>query len=155
MTVQPDLPQSLGEESIPVEFSSGLVGIKEWKHFELITHPAGGPLKLLQLRDDSRVSFILANPFQIDPAYKVALSGADAGALEYSNGLQVTEGDGTLNVFCVLSVEEEPFNVTANMLGPIVINPQAGRGRQIVLTDSHYSTRHPVAAAQSETAGGE
>ena len=154
MTVQPDLTGILGEESISVEFSSGLVGIKEWKHFELITHPAGGPLKLLQLRDDNRVSFILANPFQIDPGYKVALSGTDATALKYSNGLQVSS-DSVLKVYCVLSVEEEPFNVTANMLGPIVINQQAGQGRQIVLTDSSYNTRHPVAAAQSEIAGGE
>ncbi len=61
----------------------------------------------------------------------------------------ITDGGG-LDVYCVLSVEEEPFKVTANMLGPILINWEAGLGRQIVLTDSNYNTRHLVALQQTQ-----
>ena len=35
--------------------------------------------------------------------------------------------------------------ITANLLGPVVINVRSGQGRQVVLAESPYSTREPVA----------
>jgi flagellar assembly factor FliW len=45
-----------------------------------------------------------------------------------------------------LTVRTDPAGVTANLLGPLVINNRTGRGRQLVLSTSDYSARHPVVA---------
>lgn len=147
-TPELDFSQLLGEESKPVEFPAGLIGIEEWKRFTLISHLAGGPLRLLQSLEDERMSLIVINPYLIDENYRVALSATDKEALQY-HGADRLSADCGLEIYCVLSVEEEPFNVTANLLGPIVINMAAGVGRQVILTDSGYKTRHPVANANS------
>lgn len=145
MTEQEDLASLLGEESKPIEFSKGLIGLEEWQQFVIITHPAGGPLRLLQSLQDQRMSLILANPYQITPNYKLTLSEADVAALQYAGkpGM-VADGAENLDVGCIISVQEEPFSVTANLLGPLVINTQTGLGVQVILAESAYSARHPI-----------
>lgn len=158
MTVQPDSIVLSGpaEESQPVEFPAGLIGFDEWKHFVVITHPDSGPLRLLQSLDDIRVSFIIADPRQIVPDYQVLLSEADIQSLQYPSGSQSNWFDDThSNVYCILSAEEEPFSVTANLLGPLVINWQTGLGRQVILSNSGYNPRYPLTgdiATESSTA---
>jgi len=142
-----DLTGLLGDESPSLEFPSGLIGIEEWTKFVVVSHPEAGPLKLLQSLEDNRFSLILANPTDIDPAYRIKLSAPDAEALRYDGDLRLAKAD-NLGIYCILSVQEEPFKVTANLLGPIVINWEANVGRQIVLADSSYNPRHLVAAQE-------
>jgi flagellar assembly factor FliW len=52
-----------------------------------------------------------------------------------------------MTIYCTLTVGGDGL-ITANLLGPLVINPRTRRGRQLVLTESGYSTRHPVAQLQ-------
>lgn len=152
MTTQPDLTPLLGEESQPIEFPSGLIGFEEWKRFVLITHPEGGALRLLQSMDDERISFIVADPRQIAPDYRLSLSNSDAQALRFPGGHthdvpwpDETDAQTETSVYCVLSVQEDPFSVTANLLGPLVINWRAGLGRQVVLSETGYETRYAIA----------
>jgi flagellar assembly factor FliW len=140
MTTQPDLTTTLGEESPTIEFPAGLVGFDEWKRFVLITHPSGGPLRLLQSLDDRRVSFLVASPYHVVPDYRLSLAEADTLALRLAD-------PAAADVYCILSVQEEPLTVTANLLGPLVVNWQAGLGQQVILADSGYGTRYPVVDA--------
>lgn len=157
MTAQPDSMVLSGpaEESQPIEFPAGLIGFNEWKHFVVITHPDSGPLRLLQCLDDLRVSFIIADPHQIVSDYQIQLSEADIQSLQYPNGSQIPWHDEThSSVYCILSVQEEPFSVTANLLGPLVVNWQTGVGRQVILSNSGYNPRYLLAddfAAESFT----
>lgn len=128
-----------GTESPPVDFPDGLIGIDEWKQFLLIRHPAAGSLGLLQSLDDERVSLILADPRQLVPNYEVVLRDRERTLLQYDEASGVA-----LDVYCILSVQEEPLRVTANLLGPLVINWETRRGCQLILADSHYDPRYPV-----------
>lgn len=148
-----DLTGLLGDESPSLEFPSGLIGIEEWTKFVVISHPEAGPLKLLQSLEDNRFSLILANPADIDPSYRVKISASDAEALQYSGDLRLGNAD-DVETYCILSVQEEPFKVTANFLGPVVINWAAKLGRQIILADSSYNPRHMVAAIAQQQNGG-
>jgi flagellar assembly factor FliW len=71
MTTPPDVSlwSELVEESEPVEFQTGLIGLSEWKHFVLIKHPQSGPLSLLQSLNEAGFSLIVADPRQIIPDY--------------------------------------------------------------------------------------
>ena len=143
--VQTEINELYALESEPVEFPLGLIGLEDWQQFSLVVHPEDEPLRQLQALDDERVSLIIANPWHIVPEYTVVLSEADAQALQY-RGPKVLQADADdTEVYCILSVQAEPFNVTANLLGPVVINWRTGLGRQVILADTNYDPRFPIA----------
>ncbi len=154
MTEHEETSSLLGDDVTPIEFSKGLIGLEEWRRFVMISHPAGGPLRLLKSLQDERMSLIVANPYQVMPTYKLTLSEADIKTLGYAGPPGVVESNHkTLDVSCIISVQEEPFGVTANLLGPLVVNKETGLGVQVILAESAYSARHPVVnpAASAKT----
>ena len=137
---------ALGNESPEIEFPAGLVGFEEWKSFVVVSHQIGGPLQLLQSLDNERVSFLTTDPAEIVVDYAVALTEEDARELKYDAGATVLHPPWPkgIGVYCVLSVQEEPFGVMANLLGPLVINYHANIGRQIILSESGYPVRYAI-----------
>jgi flagellar assembly factor FliW len=110
-----------------------------------MSHPAGGSLRLLQSLEDARVSLILMPPLEILPEYRLKLSDADAQTLQYETGAGPVALDApNISAYCILSIQDEPFTVTANLLGPLVINWDAGLGVQVIASDSSYNPRHPI-----------
>ena len=60
--------------------------------------------------------------------------------------------DGDLEWLCLLNVESNPLTVTANLLGPLVINQLTNVARQVVLSGSGYSAKHVVTGGNLEAA---
>jgi len=118
-------------------FPSGLVGCADWKRFVLIS-AEGTPLQLayMQSLDDPNIALVVTNPSQLDPHYAAPLSLEDRADLGLSDGTQPL-------VYCTLTVGGDGW-LTANLLGPLVVNPLTGTGKQLVLVDSGYSTQFPV-----------
>ena len=147
-----DVPLVIGDESSEITFPAGLVGFDEWIHFTVVSHELGGPLQLLQSKDDYRVSFITTDPVNIVSDYKVTLTKEDARELGCAEGETVLRPPWPekLKVFCVLTVREDPFGVTANLLGPLVVNFEECLGRQVILSESGYPVRYPVAGPFNE-----
>ena len=78
-----------------------------------------------------------ADPITIVPDYEFEIADPDAEALGLSDPKDAL-------VLVVLTVHEDPPGVTANLLGPLVVNVTTGRARQLVLAASEYSARQPV-----------
>jgi flagellar assembly factor FliW len=51
-----------------------------------------------------------------------------------------------LALLTVHRIVDEPVNISANLLGPIVVNTETRQARQLVLDNSGYSTREPLVA---------
>lgn len=149
MATQPDTSGLLGTESQPIHFPAGLIGFDEWQNFVLVAHTAGGPLRLMQLLDDERVSFIVVDPRHIVSDYYPQLQEEDIEALQIVGDFKAAWSN-EIGVYCILSVHEDPFVVTANLLSPLIINWQAGLGRQVILVNSGYAARHPVVSAEKK-----
>jgi len=132
---------NLSESSEPATdalvFPGGLVGCADWKRFVLISDE-GTPLQLayMQSLDDPNIALVVTNPSQLDSNYMAPLS------IEDRADLGLTEGTQPL-MFCTLTVRGDGW-LTANLLGPLVVNPVTGTGKQLVLVDSGYSTQFPV-----------
>jgi len=121
-----------------IVFPEGLVGCEDWKRFVLQETMEASPFKLLQSLDDPRVSFVVTDPYLLLPDYSFEMTEADVAKI----GL---ESASDALVLCVLVVKQEPeFSVTANLLGPLVINVKQRRGVQVILAQSGYSARFPV-----------
>jgi len=133
VTHAPSLSPADIDASSVIAFPEGLVGCRSWKHFVLLTSDeADLPVGILQCIDEPSVRFMVTDPRLIDSTYCAELSFEDKLAL------------GTNPViYCTLTVSNDG-NITANLLGPLVINAQTRQAKQVVLTDDTYSARHPV-----------
>lgn len=145
MTTQLEANVLFDEERLIVRFPDGLIGLEEWQHFTLVTPQPDEPIRLLQAINDEQFSLIVINPKYIVANYEVILTKADAQVLGNSNmSYNLQCNDPNVEVYCILSVQTEPFDITANLLGPLIINWQTGLARQVVLSDANYNPRHPV-----------
>jgi flagellar assembly factor FliW len=130
-------------ETNSLAFPDGLVGCQDWKNFVLLSDDEEQlPVAYLQSIEQPRVRLLVTDPRLIETSYAIDLSEDDRSSID----LQSTDNTA---LYCTLTVQEDGA-ITANLLGPLVINTRTRLGRQLVLTDSSYSTRHPVAQLQSE-----
>jgi flagellar assembly factor FliW len=137
---------ALAPAPLNVEFTIGLIGCEGWKQFRLtLANEPSGHFATLECVDEPGVAFVLGDPTDFLPDYRVTLSEADQQLLGLAAGANPL-------VYCTLSVGDDGW-ITANLVGPIVVNPSSGAARQLVLANSEYSTRHRVAQLDSEGEG--
>jgi flagellar assembly factor FliW len=117
-----------------IVFPDGLVGCPDWKRFLLLVDDEEDlPVAVLRSLDNPQIELLVTDPTLVEPDYKAHLSPYATGEVDPA-------------VYCTLVVSEDGW-ITANLMGPLVIDPRTRQGRQVVLADSNYSTRHPVARA--------
>ncbi len=116
----------------------GLLGLPEWRSFLLFFQDPGEPIGVLIPLAAQSVSLAVADPFQVMPEYQPVLSEADVSELQ---------GDHELRWVSILNIENDPFQVFVNLLGPVVYHPGSGRGKQVVLSNSGYPASYPLMGA--------
>lgn len=125
-----------------ITFPQGLVGCASWRRFVLLSDDEAPGLHVLAGVDDPAIQLFVTDPLLVDPAYRAAINPDELRSV----GLARPE-DGVL--LCILTMHNAAPHVTANLLGPLVLNPAARRGIQLVLLDSPYTTRHPLPLTDS------
>ena len=125
-----------------ITFPNGLVGQPDWKQFVLITPDEDAPVQVLQSVDDADLALMVTNPAQVVANYNVSLSADDYATLDLSAGERPT-------LLTTISIHDNL--ITTNLAGPLVINYRTRQGKQVVLVDPAYSTRHPVAPLAQES----
>ena len=136
-----DLPTDAADHALV--FPDGLVGCPDWRRFVLMSaEDEALPVATLVSLDDPAVELLVTDPRLLLPDYDLKLSVEDRASI----GLQA---DAHPVVYCTLTLAADGL-ITANLLGPLVIDPRTRQARQVVLTDSGYSTRHPVARLSSQ-----
>ncbi len=119
-----------------ITLDDGLIGFPDAQRYCLLEHRPGGSVKWLQSLEHPELAFLVINPHEFFADYEVELADDTA------RDMHLTE-PGDAAVLALVSVQEER-RLTANLLGPVVINTRTGRGRQVVLDSDHYTTRHPL-----------
>jgi flagellar assembly factor FliW len=129
------------DHAAALTFSEGLVGCPDWTTFVMLSDSEEDlPVAYMQLVSDPSVRLLVTDPRLIEQSYTVTLSEQDRAELD------LQPSDRTV-LYSTLTVNEDG-TITANLLGPLVVNARTRQGRQLVLTDSGYTTRHPVANLQ-------
>jgi flagellar assembly factor FliW len=126
-----------------VLFPYGLVGYPDWREFVLRERDDLPGIWTLELRDSAVRAFTLIAVDEVEPGFFDALAPDDMAALA-ALGVDGTDG---ARVFCTLTFHARGA-ITANLLGPLVIDLQHAIGTQIVLAASPWTTRQPVAMGQ-------
>ncbi len=126
------------EEQDIITFPEGLVGLSHLRQFVVIRHGDDSPFRWLQSVDDGNFALLILNPWYFRSDYEMILSDDDLERLHYSE-------DAVLITYVTVTIPPgKPHAMTANLLAPLVINATARCGRQVILEDERYHTRHPV-----------
>jgi flagellar assembly factor FliW len=127
------------EENRLIDFPEGIIGFPQYKRYVLLEHRPGSPFLWLQSTEAPDLAFVLISPHMVASDYPCRVPCADPPARDGE------DGTGHLVVLAIVTIPPgEPRKMTANLLGPVVIDTSARTGRQVILADSGYHTRHPV-----------
>jgi len=124
-------------ESDIIELPAGLIGFPELKRYILLDHDKESPFKWLQSLDDGAIAFVLINPLLFKPDYTVEVSEAEVSDLAIQ-----AEEDAVISV--IVTMPSNPQNMTANLKAPLVFNLKNRKGKQIILNNQEYTTRHNI-----------
>ncbi|WP_261131802.1 flagellar assembly protein FliW [Bacillus sp. Marseille-Q3570] len=137
------------EEKEILEFVQGLPGFKEEKQFIILPFAdEETPLSILQSVKTPTLAFVITNPFLFFQDYEFSIPEAVTDQLKIKDEKQVA-------VFVILTIQDPFEKTTANLKAPIVLNIENGSGKQIVLNEDQYRTKHSLFPQPLTTVKGE
>ena len=125
------------KENDIIELPSGLIGFPELQRYILLDHDKDSPFKWLQSLDDGSIAFVLINPLLFKPDYAVEVTEAEVSDLELK-----AEEDAVIST--IITIPGNPENMTANLKAPVIFNLKNRKGKQIILNNPAYTTRHNI-----------
>jgi len=132
----------ISEDQI-IEMPSGMIGFPASRRYALLSfEDAEVPFMHWQCVDDPALCFILIEPAIVFPDYEIALSAEESEDIELKSAV---EG----SVFVVVTIPQDPQEMTVNLMGPVVINKSARKAKQFILSDPRYTTKHRVLARET------
>jgi flagellar assembly factor FliW len=114
------------------------LGFPDCHSFVLRPHKPDSPFMWLQAVDSPELAFVVIQAAAINREYNPLVP---AGIKEE---LKINKND-ELDMLLILTVpQEKPREMTANLLGPVVINPRERLARQLLLDPGKYDPCWPV-----------
>jgi len=115
----------------------GVIGFPDFTRFVELLFLEGAPLRLLQSLEARELAFFVIDPLLFMPDYKVSVSSADLAAVQ----AETSEG---LRILTIVTIPEDPYDMTANLQGPLVVNPATRLATQVVNHDKNYTTKQRI-----------
>jgi len=136
------------EERQIIDFPDGIPGFDYVRKFVLLdTMDENSPLKWLQSYDEPDLAFVIIRPIDFMREYELAVSMSDLEAVG-------AEGAEKLLVFAIVTIPTNPSDMTANLQGPVIINPEKRLGRQVISLSDKYGVKHRILDEMKKAAEG-
>ena len=130
------------EDSV-VRVIGGLIGLSGYENFIIIRYEDDSPFYWLQCVDEPELALVMVNPLLFKADYDPTIPLSVTQELDIQAASELT-------VFVIVTIPAgNPQDMTANLLGPLVVNPRSRRAKQLVLDDRLYSHRYRVIEAQT------
>lgn len=131
------------DESKIITFAEPILGFPNNRRFALIQTSEDPVFFWLQSVEDAFLAFVVCDPRAFVPDYDVPIRKDDLESLELA---------GIEDAQVLTIVNKVNGDLTANLLGPILVGARSLKAKQMVLSDKRYSTRHRLAAAEQRRA---
>nr|BFD58360.1 flagellar assembly protein FliW [Bdellovibrio sp. CKG001]BFD65615.1 flagellar assembly protein FliW [Bdellovibrio sp. HAGR004] len=118
-------------------FTEGLLGFADLRKFVLLDDPNDEIFAWLQSCEAPAIAFPVLEPELFAPQYKANLTKGDMEALK------LTSQD-KARYFSIVTIPDDPTQMTANLKAPVVVNIEARTARQCVLQDNNLAIREPI-----------
>ncbi|HWR84290.1 MAG TPA: flagellar assembly protein FliW [Candidatus Deferrimicrobium sp.] len=124
-------------------FPSGILGFPDWSCYVMLDHDTSAPFKWLHCVEEPSLAFVILDPALFDENYRVEMP---AEALAEVKAMSAD----SLTLAVILTIpSDDPSRITANLRGPLLMNPSTRLCKQMVLSDE-YPTRYPIFSIPSE-----
>lgn len=120
-----------------ITFNEGLLGFTELRQFVLLDDPNDDIFAWLQSCEAAHIAFPVLEPELFTENSNFALAKNDLEALKLVNKEKARS-------FCIITIPDDPTQMTANLKAPIIINAEARVARQCVLQDNNLAIREPI-----------
>ncbi|MCL1835927.1 MAG: flagellar assembly protein FliW [Treponema sp.] len=131
------------DERQKIIFPQGLLGFETLKDY-LLLDAERQPFYWLQSMDEEQVAFILVNPFLFRPDYEVNIGNEELADISLHSPEKAL-------IFSIVTIPSDAGPMTANLQGPLIINRDNRTGKQAVLSDTRWRTRHDIMAELAAT----
>jgi len=123
------------DERQRVSFPTGLFGFETVRDYVLIDAERQ-PFYWLQSLEVEHIAFITINPFLFRPDYELDIDD------DQLKDIGITKAGDAL-VFSIVTIPPDG-PMTANLQGPLIINRETRIGKQGILTDPRWKTKHDI-----------
>lgn len=121
-----------------ITFEEGLLGFEDIKRYTIILNPEDNiPFHWLQSVDEPNLAFVITNPFLFKEDYSFDIPDKVVDQLEIKDKEDVA-------VFSIAVVPENMEEMTINLRGPIIINSEQQKGKQIVLEGAEIPLKYHI-----------
>jgi flagellar assembly factor FliW len=128
-----------------VKFPQGIFGFPDLRSCELIFNQEELPFMWLQEQQKGGLAFIVLEPIGFIPDYTVEISDGDVAFL----GIQSPEDVLILNIVTIN--KDRPEQITANLVGPLIVNRQTRVGKQVIVNNyERYSAKYELPTGKTE-----
>lgn len=119
-----------------VIFKKGIPGFDSLREFTIKDLEGNEKFKILESRE-SEISFVTTNPFEIYSDYEVDLNDETIKELEIKRPEDVV-------ILSIITLGRTLESSTMNLKAPLVINIKNNLGKQYIMQNSKYETKHPL-----------
>lgn len=119
-----------------LHFPAGMIGFPNLHHFIVMPNKKEGPLFWIQSVDDPDIAFVLTDPSNFFPNYKVIPDTSER------NALQIEENDDCFTLAVVTVPQDQ--KITVNLAAPILFSAATNRAIQVILEDTDYKSKTPL-----------
>lgn len=137
----------LGEISIKTEdvftFEKGIPGFLDETEFVMLPFGDDNPFYIMQSVKTPMLAFVVTEPFLFFPSYDFELDDSVVNQLQIASEKDV-------HIFTILTIGEPFSETTANLQAPVVLNVNKKLGKQVILSDERYTTKHRLMSQTME-----
>ncbi len=131
----------LGQLEVPddkiIFMEKPVLGFEHLARFCLVETQDLFPFMWLVSSEDPAVTFLVVNPRVFFPDYRIEVNPKEIAELN----IQDTR---TVETYVIVTIPENPRDISVNLQGPILINTANNRAKQLVLVNSTYQVRHHI-----------
>lgn len=127
-----------------LEFPEGILGFEEYHRYTIIEQ-SDSIFHFLQCIDEPQLAFVVLMPELLRPDYQVVLDEPHISQLKISNPEEA-------RVYSIVTIPEDVAEMTANLQAPVIVNTKERLGKQVILMDGKYHTKHNVLAEMQKVA---
>lgn len=126
----------INEDDI-LTFPEGILGFADLRKFVLLDDPTDDIFVWLQSCENEQIALPLLEPELFTDSYKAHLTKNDLELIHAQDSSKVRR-------FCIVTIPDDPTQMTANLKAPICINIEKKIARQCVLQDNSLAIREPI-----------
>ena len=123
-------------EKQKISFPEGLIGFEDMHDYYLLDSKEG-PFYWLQSADHPELAFLLVDPRIFMDSYVLSVKESELSALNL-------ESRDDLLDFAIVTVPEDPSKISANLMGPVVMNRKKRIAKQVISDKDEYEVKHYI-----------